>query len=50
VLGGYLAQLGGWPLAFVQYPAFGALGCFLTVVGINQVKPEPQPVGETGRA
>jgi hypothetical protein len=24
VLGGYLAQLGGWPLAFVQYPVFGA--------------------------
>jgi MFS family permease len=44
VLGGYLAQIGGWHLPFVQYLVFGLAAFALAFAGIGQVKPEPAPV------
>lgn len=43
VVGGYLAQLGGWRLAFVQFPVYGATALLLACVSVRQVKP-PQEV------
>jgi MFS family permease len=37
--GGYLAQVGGWHLPFVQYPIFAVAGFLLAFVGIRQVRP-----------
>ncbi len=39
LLGGALAALGGWPLAFVQFPLFGAAACLLASVSLRQVRP-----------
>lgn len=50
VLGGYLAQVGGWRLAFVQYPVFGALGFVLVWLSLRQVKPAARSAsGNDGR-
>ncbi|MBV8804578.1 MAG: MFS transporter, partial [Sinobacteraceae bacterium] len=40
LLGGYLAQRAGWPMAFVLYPAFSAAGLLLTIGSLRQIKPE----------
>lgn len=45
VLGGYLAQYGGWRLTFVQYAAFGLIACILAFVSVRQVRPERQRAG-----
>jgi len=47
VLGGALAQVGGWRLAFIQFPVFGAVGVLLACLSLRQVKPERRP--EAGR-
>lgn len=44
ILGGYLAKVGGWHLAFAQYLVFGVPAFALAFVGIGQAKPEPDPV------
>jgi MFS family permease len=40
LLGGLLAQRGGWSLAFVQYPVFGLLGLALAYASLRQVRPQ----------
>jgi ACDE family multidrug resistance protein len=49
VLGGHLAQFGGWPLAFSQFPAFGLIAIVLTLFSIRQVKPERDQPEKIGR-
>jgi MFS family permease len=49
VLGGYLAQYGGWSLAFLEYPIFGLVGFLLAFGSVKQVRPELERVGETSR-
>jgi MFS family permease len=39
LIGGFLAQRGGWPLSFVTYPLFGLIGLVMAFVSVNQVKP-----------
>jgi MFS family permease len=39
LLGGYLAQRGGWPLTFISYPAFGLAGFVLVFFGLGQAIP-----------
>jgi MFS family permease len=46
VVGGYLAQRGGWPLSFVTYPVFGAAGFLLTIGSLRQVRPEAAAPGQ----
>lgn len=43
--GGFLAQYGGWPLAFAQFPVFGLLACALILSSVAQVRPRRPPVG-----
>jgi MFS family permease len=43
VVGGYLAQRGGWHLPFMVYPVFGATGFLLTLGSLRQVRPEAAP-------
>jgi len=45
LLGGYLAQRGGWSLAFAQYPAFAALALLLSAVSLRQVRPKRETIG-----
>jgi MFS family permease len=40
VLGGLLAHLGGWSLAFLPYPLFGLVGFVLAFVSLKDVRPE----------
>jgi MFS family permease len=47
VIGGYLAQRGGWPLAFLQYPVFGAVGVLLGAASLRQVRPGAEATGGT---
>jgi MFS family permease len=49
VLGGYLTQRGGWPLAFLPYPVFGLVGFILAFVSVRQVRPDRERPGETSR-
>jgi MFS family permease len=46
ILGGYLAQLGGWRLTFIQYPAFGAVAVVLGFISVRQARPQLQQAGE----
>jgi YNFM family putative membrane transporter len=39
VAGGFLAQRGGWPLAFATYPVFGLVGVVMGFASVSQVKP-----------
>ncbi len=39
MIGGALAQLGGWRLAFLQYPVFACLILLLGLLSLQQVKP-----------
>jgi MFS family permease len=45
VLGGYLAQHGGWRLTFVQYAVFGLIACVLAFASVRQVRPERERAG-----
>src|SRR5665213_1333703 len=47
LLGGYLAQRAGWPLAFIQYPVFALAGLLLAWGGIGQVRPGREIPGAT---
>jgi MFS family permease len=38
VVGGYLAEVGGWRLAFLQYPIFGLIGALLAFSSVNQAR------------
>jgi MFS family permease len=49
VVGGYLAQRGGWSLAFLPYPVFGLIGFMLAFATIRQVRPERERAGETSQ-
>lgn len=50
LLGGALAQLGGWRLAFIQFPVFGVVGALLGYLSLRQVKPErPREAGRNAR-
>jgi MFS family permease len=40
VAGGYLAQLGGWPLTFMLYPAFGLVAFLVAFRSLKQVRPK----------
>lgn len=48
VIGGYLAHR-GWPLTFLQYPVFGALGFALAFPSLRQARPERQLAGVQNR-
>jgi MFS family permease len=50
LLGGYLSQVGGWQLAFAQYPVLGAAGLLLVAVSLRQVRPQPAAAGSAGLA
>jgi MFS family permease len=50
VLGGYLAQRGGWALAFVQYPVFGLGGFLLAFAAMRQVRPERELAKEKSQS
>jgi len=39
LVGGGLAKLAGWQLAFIQFPVFGLLGCPLALMSVQQVYP-----------
>ena len=39
VIGGFLAERGGWPLTFVVYPVFACVGLAMGFVSVSQVKP-----------
>ncbi len=38
LIGGYLAQRGGWRLAFIQYPIFAAAGLLLVFIALRQAR------------
>lgn len=40
IAGGSLAQHGGWPMAFIQYPLFGVVVLVLACVSVRQVVPQ----------
>jgi MFS family permease len=40
VAGGFLARLGGWPLTFALYPAFGLVAFVVVFRGLKQVRPK----------
>lgn len=44
LLGGYLAEVGGWHLPFVQYLVFGVIALAVVNAGMGQVKPVPDPI------
>jgi MFS family permease len=43
LIGGYLAQRGGWRLAFIQYPIFAAAGLVLVFIALRQARPARNP-------
>lgn len=47
IAGGCLAQHGGWPTAFVQYPLFGVVVFALACVSIRQVVPRHEHASPT---
>src|ERR1700730_2586490 len=49
VLGGYLAERGGWSLASLQYPVFSAVGFLMVFASIRQVRPERERSGGTSQ-
>lgn len=48
VVGGYLAQVGGWHLPFAQYPIFAIAGFLVAFVGIRQIRPVADSRGGRG--
>jgi MFS family permease len=40
LVGGVLANRGGWRLSFVQYPVFGAVTLLLGLIALRQAKPQ----------
>jgi MFS family permease len=40
VMGGFLARLGGWPLTFALYPAFGLIAFIVAFRSLKQVRPK----------
>jgi MFS transporter, ACDE family, multidrug resistance protein len=47
VVGGFLAQHGGWRLAFLPYPIFGLVGFALAFASIKQERPQANASSET---
>jgi MFS family permease len=45
LLGGYLAQVEGWPVAFAQFPVFGLIGLVLAFISIEQIYPSREHNG-----
>lgn len=50
MIGGVLAQVGGWRLSFVQLPVFAALTLLLGLISLRQVKPGNSGGGTEPRA
>jgi MFS family permease len=46
LMGGFLAQRAGWPLAFIQYPVFALATFLIAAMSLRQVKPARPKAGE----
>jgi MFS family permease len=46
VAGGFLAQRGGWTLAFIQYPVFALATFIIASLSLRQIKPARPQAGE----
>ena len=48
LLGGFLAEYGGWRLAFIQFPVFAALAALLGYFSLRQEKPSERGAAAGG--